>query len=149
MKRTFKGRVVVAGAASGEAVVSRRGFNILASFQRDLMAKKAVVRCSDQNNPDAFGQALSGKVLCLPKTIGSTTGGMVLQAAAALGKAPLALLFSEPIDSLAAGGVILAKVWNDRDIVTVDGLGEGFLAAVENGTSVAVQEDGTVTIETP
>lgn len=148
MKKTFKGRPVVAGAVAGEAVVSRRGFNILASMQRDLMGKKAEVRCSDQNNPDAFGRVLSGRILCLPRTIGSTTGGMVLQAAAALGKAPLALLFSEPIDSLAAGGVILAKVWNDRDIVTVDGLGDDFLATVGDDAAVSVEPDGTVTIET-
>ncbi|HOZ72759.1 MAG TPA: DUF126 domain-containing protein [Spirochaetales bacterium] len=148
MKKSFKGRAVVPGTASGEAVVSRRGFNILASMQRDLMGKKAEVRCSDQNNPDAFGRALSGRILCLPRTIGSTTGGMVLQAAAALGKAPAALLFSEPIDSLAAGGVILAKVWNGRDIVTVDGLGDEFLAAVENGAAISVEADGIVTIET-
>ena len=30
MKKSFKGRAVVPGTASGEAVVSRRGFNILA-----------------------------------------------------------------------------------------------------------------------
>ena len=148
MKKTFKGRPVVAGAANGEAVVSRRGFNILASIQRDLMGKKAEVRCSDQNNPDIFGKVISGKVLCLPQTIGSTTGGMVLQAAAALGVAPLALLFSAPIDSLAAGGVILAKVWNGRDIVTVDGLGDEFLAAASDGCAVSITPDGEVTIET-
>ncbi|PKL24658.1 MAG: hypothetical protein CVV47_09495 [Spirochaetae bacterium HGW-Spirochaetae-3] len=149
MKKTFKGRPVVAGAAIGEAVVSKQGFNILASLQRDIMGKKPEVRCSDQNNPDIFNQVISGKVLCLPKTIGSTTGGMILQAAAALGVAPLALLFAEPIDSLAAGGVILAKVWNDRDIVTVDGLGDEFLAAVKNGCAVSITPDGAVTIETP
>jgi len=149
MKKTFKGRPVIAGTASGQAVVTRQGFNTLASFQRDLMANKAEVLCSDQNNPDLFGQILSGKVLCLPQTIGSTTGGMVLQSAAALGSAPLALLFSEPIDSLAAGGVILAKVWNGRDIITVDRLGADFLAAVTTGSTVSIQADGTVTIETP
>jgi len=148
MKKTFKGRPVVAGAANGEAVVSRQGFNILASLQRDIMAKKPEIRCSDQNNPELFGQVISGKVLCLPQTIGSTTGGMILQAAAALGVAPLALLFSAPIDSLAAGGVILAKVWNDRDIVTVDGLGDEFLAAAANGYAVSIAPDGEVTIET-
>lgn len=147
MNKTFKGRPVVSGCIQGEAVVSRQGFNILASLQRDLMGKKKVVACSDQNNPGLFGKAISGKILCLPQTIGSTTGGMVLQAAAALGMAPAALLFSEPIDSLAAGGVLLAKVWNDTDIITVDGLGEDFLKAVEHGQRLTVESDGTVTIE--
>lgn len=147
MNKMFKGRAVVSGSIQGEAVVSRQGFNILSSLQRDLMAKKKVVACSDQNNPDLFGKAISGKILCLPQTIGSTTGGMVLQAAAALGKAPAALLFSEPIDSLAAGGVILAKVWNNTDIITVDGLGEDFLKAAQHGQSITVEADGTVNIQ--
>lgn len=147
MKKTFKGRPVVAGAYEGDAVVSRQGFNTLASLQRDLMAKKPVVSCSDQNNPELYEKELSGKALCLPRTIGSTTGGMVLQAAATIGSAPGALLFSEAIDSLAAAGVILAKVWNDRAIITVDGLGAEFLDFVKDGDSIAIQDDGTVVVE--
>jgi len=147
MKKSFKGRPVIAGRMQGEAVVSRQGFNTLASFQRDLMANKPVIRCSDQNNPEIYGQVLSGKVLCLPQTIGSTTGGMILQGAATYGTAPAALLFSDTIDPLAAGGVILAKVWNGREIVTVDQLGGEFLASVKTGNSVSVELDGTVTIE--
>ena len=71
--REFKGRVIMAGRLSGEAVVSRKGFNTLASFQKDTMAGKKVMKCSDQNNADIFGKTLTGKILCLPKTIGSTT----------------------------------------------------------------------------
>lgn len=146
MKKTFKGRPVMAGTARGRAVVTKQGFNTLASLQRDLMARKAEVRCSDQNNAELYDQVLSGRILCLPRTIGSTTGGMVLQAAAALGKAPLALLFSEPIDSLAAGGVVLAKVWNGREIVTVDSLGQDFIDSVKGDCLVSIEADGTVTL---
>jgi uncharacterized protein len=147
MKRTFKGRPVIAGSVSGQAVVSRRGLNILASFQKDILAKKRTISSHDQNNPELNGKLLTGRVLCLPRTIGSTTGGMILQRAIAGGQAPAALLFAESIDSLAAAGVILAKVWNGRDTVTVDGLGEEFLASVKDGDRIAVSEDGTVTIE--
>jgi len=147
MKKSFKGRPVIAGKMQGETVVSKQGFNTLASFQRDLMANKKMIRCSDQNNSEIYGQVLSGKVLCLPQTIGSTTGGMILQGAATYGTAPAALLFSDTIDPLAAGGVILAKVWNGREIVTVDQLGGEFLASVKTGNSVSVELDGTVTIE--
>ncbi len=144
MIRSFKGRVIIQGQLQGEAVVSRQGFNVLASMQKDLMGKKSTVKGSDQNNPDIYSKAISGKILCLPQTIGSTTGGMVLQAAAAMDRAPLAILFSEHIDSLAAGGVILAKVWNDRNIVTVDGLGKDFLSAVNSGDKLSIEMDGTV-----
>lgn len=147
MSKTFKGRPVIAGSAAGEAVVSRAGVNILAAFQKDILAKKRVICSSDQNNPELFGKALTGKILCLPRTIGSTTGGMILQKAAADGLAPAAFLFAEPIDSLAAAGVILAKVWNDKPIVTVDGLGADFLECARDGASITIGEDGTVTID--
>ena len=77
MKKTFKGRPVIAGSLQGRAVVSETGLNILASFQKDILSKKKVIRSSDQNNASLFGKALTGKILCLPRTIGSTTGGMV------------------------------------------------------------------------
>lgn len=146
MKKTFKGRPVIAGNMSGEAVVSRAGVNILASFQKDLLAKKAVVRSHDQNNAELLGKALTGKILCLPRTIGSTTGGMILQKAIAEGLGPKAFLFAEPIDSLAAAGVILAKVWNGTDAITVDSLGPEFLAAVQDADAIEIRDDGTVVI---
>ena len=146
MNREFKGRPVIAGEASGEAVVTKTGVNILASFQKDILARKAVIRSSDQNNPELLGKTLTGKVLCLPRTIGSTTGGMILQRAIAGGQAPAALLFAEPIDSLAAAGVILARVWNGRETITIDGLGEDFLGAVKDGDRIEIHADGRVEI---
>lgn len=144
--REFKGRAVMPGSLSGEAVVSRQGFNTLASFQKGAMANKKIIKCSDQNNTDIFGKVLSGKVLCLPQTIGSTTGGMVLQTVAFMGAAPAAMLYSEKIDSLAAAGVILADVWNGNRIVAIDSLGAEFLAFVEHGNMVEIFADGRVVI---
>jgi len=144
--REFKGRVVMAGHLSGEAVVSHGGFNTLASFQKDMILRKKIMKCSDQNNTDIFGKVLSGKILCLPKTIGSTTGGLVLQTVASVGAAPAALLFSEEIDSLAAAGVILADVWNGNRIVTIDNLGAEFLAYVQQGQKLDIFDDGRVIV---
>jgi predicted aconitase with swiveling domain len=146
MSRTFKGRPIIAGDLSGEAVVAKTGLNILASFQKDIVAKKSTIRSNDQNNPELLGKLLTGKLLCLPRTIGSTTGGMILQKSIAGSQAPAALLFAERIDSLAAAGVILAKVWNGKDVVTVDGLGSDFLDCVRNGDSVEIHGDGTVIV---
>ncbi|HNU91718.1 MAG TPA: DUF126 domain-containing protein [Spirochaetota bacterium] len=144
MKKTFRGRAIIPGEWTGTCVVSRQGMNTLASFQKGALAGKKTIHCSDQNNPDLYGKALTGVAVCLPKTIGSTTGGMVLQTVAARGVGPAALLFSERIDSLAAGGVILAKVWNDTSVVTVDGLGDEFLRHVRDGMTVRIEPDGTV-----
>ena len=88
-----------------------------------------------------------GKALCLPQTIGSTTGGMIFFCAAALEKQPACLLFSKPIDSLAAAGVILAGVWTANPMLTIDSLGDDFLAAVKSGSKVKAGNDGTVEVE--
>lgn len=146
MAKTFQGRAVVPGNTTAAALVSRKGFNTLASFQKALMFKDKSAKCSDQNNPDIYEKPMHGAALCLPQTIGSTTGGMVLFCAAALGQQPACLLFSKPIDSLAAAGAILADVWTDVSMPVVDTLGDEFLAAVQTGTKVTVKEDGTVIV---
>ena len=148
--KTFKGRVVVPSGdgkdVKAEALVSTQGFNTLASFQNALMFGDKTSRCSDQNNPDIYNKPMAGKALCLPQTIGSTTGGMVLFCAAAIQRQPACLLFSKPIDSLAAAGAILAGVWTDSPMLTIDSLGDEFLEAVKSGAQLKAGNDGTVEI---
>ncbi|MBQ7295545.1 MAG: DUF126 domain-containing protein [Clostridia bacterium] len=146
MAREFKGRPVIAGECKVEAVVSRQGFNTLASFQKSALAKKKETIVSDQNNSDLFGKNITGKALCLPQTIGSTTGGMVIYTATALNIHPRAMLFSEPIDSLAAAGVILSDVWTNDTITAIDNLGQEFLDYVQDGMQVEIKMDGTVIV---
>ncbi|MEG1985105.1 MAG: DUF126 domain-containing protein, partial [Oscillospiraceae bacterium] len=146
MMKQFKGRPVVPGKAKAQALVSHCGFNTLASFQKALMFGDKKATCSDQNNPDLHKQPMVGTALCMPQTIGSTTGGMVLYCASAMGRNPACLLFSKPIDSLAAAGAILSHVWTDVSMPTVDSLGDEFLEYVKTGMSVTVEEDGTVTV---
>ena len=69
-----------------------------------------------------------------------------IQTVASRGIAPLAWLFSEPIDPLAASGIILATTWNGVKLVAVDNLGPDFLDAVKTGDQVEVKEDGTVIV---
>ena len=72
--KEFKGRIVAPGTVTAEAVVSHSGFNTLASLQGALQFGDKKATCGDQNNPDLHGKELAGKALCLPMTIGSTTG---------------------------------------------------------------------------
>lgn len=148
MEKVFKGRPILPGNIEGESVVTHEGLNILATFQKSALKKAKTVIGSDQNNRDLFNKELTGKIICLPKTIGSTTGGMVLEAIAKLGIGPKAMLFAEHIDSLAAAGVILADVWVGQRIITIDQLGESFLAYVKDGQKINIAEDGTVTVYT-
>ena len=111
--KEFKGRIVAPGIVSAPAVVSHGGLNTLASFQKALQFGDKKATCGDQNNPDLYGKQMAGKALCLPRTIGSTTGGLVLYCACSMKRQPACMLFSEPIDSLAAAGAVLADVWLD------------------------------------
>ncbi len=146
MSKTFQGRMVVPGSAQAPALVSHGGFNTLASYQSALMFGDKAVKCGDQNNPDLYKQSLVNVALCLPQTIGSTTGGMVFYAAGALGKLPACMCFSKPIDSLAAAGVIMADVWTENHMPVVDSLADEFLEYVKTGDSITLSEDGTVTV---
>ena len=146
--REFKGRVVTPGTVTAEALVSHGGLNTLASFQKALQFGDKTATCGDQNNPDLYGKQMLGKALCLPMTIGSTTGGLVLYCACAMKRQPACMLFSKPIDSLAAAGAILADVWlDDVKMPVIDSLGEEFLDYVKDGMSITLKEDGTVVVE--
>ena len=145
--KEFHGRVIAPGTVTAEAVVSHGGFNTLASFQGALQFGDKKATCGDQNNPDIHGKELAGKALCLPQTIGSTTGGLVLYCACAMGRQPACMLFSGPIDSLAAAGSILASVWLDGiQMPVIDNLGEEFLNYVQHGMTITVKDDGTVCV---
>lgn len=146
--RTFNGRVVANGTVSAETLVSHGGLNTLASFQKALQFGDKSATCGDQNNPDLYGKKMAGKALCLPRTIGSTTGGLVLYCACAMHRQPACLLFSEPIDSLAAAGAILQDIWLDQEkMPVIDSLGEEFLAYVKDGMKITVKENGVVEVE--
>ena len=126
--KQFKGRVIVPGTCTAEALVSHGGFNTLASYQMALMFGDKKVKCGDQNNPDIYKQPM-------------------LYTACSVGKQPACMLFSMPIDSLAASGAILGDVWTDAKMPVVDMLGEEFLDYVKTGMTVTVGDDGVVTVE--
>ena len=131
--KEFKGRIVASGTVTAKALVSHGGLNTLASFQKALQFGDKKATCGDQNNPT---------------TIGSTTGGLVLYCACSMNRQPACMLFSEPIDSLAAAGAILADVWLDNvQMPVIDSLGEEFLEYVKDDMNITVKEDGTVVVE--
>ena len=146
--KKFQGRVVAPGTVTAEAVVTTQGFNTLASLQMALQFGDKEVKCGDQNNTELHGKPLIGKALCLPQTIGSTTGGLVLYCACAMKKNPACMLFSNHIDSLAAAGAILADVWVEGvSMPVVDSLGDEFINYVKDGMKITVLDNGVVEVE--
>ena len=146
--KVFQGRVIAPGEVTAEAVVTTQGFNTLASLQMALQFGDKEVKCGDQTNAELHGKPLIHKALCLPQTIGPTTGGLVLYCACAMGKNPACMLFSNHIDSLAAAGAILADVWVDGvTMPVVDCLGDEFIQYVKDGMKITVKEGGVVEVE--
>lgn len=146
--KSFQGRVVSPGTITAQALVSRGGLNTLASFQKALQFGDKKATCGDQNNTDLYGKQMAQRALCLPRTIGSTTGGLVLYCACSMKRQPACMLFSEPIDSLAAAGAVLADVWlEDVTMPVVDSLGEEFLDYVKDHMTVTIKEDGIVEVD--
>ena len=146
--KKFTGRVIAPGTVTASALVSHGGLNTLASFQGALQFGDKKATCGDQNNPDLYNKEMAGKALCLPMTIGSTTGGLVLYCACAMGRQPACMLFSKPIDSLAAAGSILASVWLDGiQMPVVDSLGDEFLEYVKEGMTITIEDGGMVVVE--
>ena len=71
----------------------------------------------------------------------------MLYCACAMKRQPACMLFSEPIDSLAAAGAVLADVWlDDVSMPVIDSLGEEFLAYVQDGMKVTVRDGGVVEV---
>ena len=146
-KKAFRGRVVIAGDISGTATVSRQPFNTSGSYLTNMFAGNTeTAPCTDSGNAELFQKELKGAILCTPSTVGSTMGGMTLMGMKALGVGPEALLFSKPIDTLAAAGVLMAEIWKDQKIITVDMLGDEFMETVQMGDPIAIHADGTVEV---
>ncbi len=89
---------------------------------------------------------MTGKILCIPQAIGSTTAGIIVMGIVEMGVEPRAILFSRNIDSLASAGVLLSDIWMNKRIITVDRLGDDFLDYVRDGMQVEINENGTVII---
>lgn len=147
MRTTFNGRAVLPGNLEGKALVTQVGFNAYASFYNSLHKNAESAVCADSGNEELFGRRLDGKIICLPNTIGSTSAGAVWLRISRLGLAPKAMLFSRPIDSLAAGGLIVTDIWSENRIIIIDQLGESFLQVVRSGDELIINEEGTVVID--
>ena len=63
-----------------------------------------------------------------------------------VGVGPQARLISKHMDSLAAAGVLMADIWKEQRIVTIDMLGDEFLKTVKTGDPITINKDGTVEV---
>jgi len=147
MAKKFKGRPIVPGKLEGEALVSKQPFNTTASYFENMFAGNTkTAPCTDANNKELYKKDLKGAIICTPQTVGSTMGAGAIMGMNLLGVGFKAMLFSSHIDSIAAGGLIMDDVWNERKVITIDLLGDGFMEAVKTGDKIKISEDGTVQV---
>ncbi len=147
MAQTFKGRPVIPGELEGEALVSKQPFNTTASYFENMFGGNTeTAPCTDANNEELFKKELKGAIICTPQTVGSTMGAGAIMGMNLLGVGFKAMLFSSHIDSIAAGGLIMDDIWNDKKVITIDLLGDEFMEAVKNGDKIKISEDGTIEV---
>jgi len=95
----LEGRVIKAGRAEGEALVSPAPMGFLGGVD----AETGIV--TEKGHP-LEGQCVTGKVLVFPTGKGSTVGSYVLYQLAANGLAPAAILNAESEPIVAVGAII-------------------------------------------
>ena len=94
MSKIFQGRPINVQKMEGYAVVSHSGFNTLASFYDTLNSNSKNTISMDHTNRDLYEKVITGKILCIPKTIGSTSAGSTWEEISMRGIGPKAILFS-------------------------------------------------------
>jgi predicted aconitase with swiveling domain len=147
MAKTFKGRVLIPGNLEGEALVSKQPFNTTGSYFENMFAGNTTsAPCTDANNPELYKKDLKGAIMCTPQTVGSTMGAGAIMGMNLLGVGFKAMLFSSHVDSIAAGGLIMDSVWNGRNVITIDLLGDEFMETTKTGDKIKIMEDGTVEV---
>jgi predicted aconitase with swiveling domain len=96
------GRVIFAGTAQGQALVTRMGISFFGGVDPD---SGVVV----EKGHDLEGQSVAGRVLVFPTGKGSTVGSYTLYRLMKNGKAPAAIINQE-CETITAVGSIIAEI---------------------------------------
>lgn len=138
MERVIRGRAVVAGRASGQALVSREPLSLWGGY--DYRSGEII----DRRHP-LSGQVAARRVLAIPFTRGSSTTSAVLLEAIRAGTAPAAIV-TTGVDSFFALASIVAGEMYGKSIPVVAIEADDF-ALLETGQWLSVCEDGEIDVE--
>jgi predicted aconitase with swiveling domain len=137
MGRVIRGTPVVAGAASGAALISHEPLSFWGGY--DQFTGEII----DRRHP-LSGQIAAGRVLALPCTRGSSTTTSILLEAVRAGKAPAAIV-TDSVDRFCALASIVADEMYGQPIPLVT-LASADFATLQNGEWIEVQPDGTLIV---
>jgi predicted aconitase with swiveling domain len=100
----LRGRVLVAGEASGPALVLEAPLSLWGGLDPHTG------RVSDHHHPQR-GATVTGRVLVMPSGRGSSSSSSVLAEAIRLGTAPLAILLAEADEILVLGALVAGHLY--------------------------------------
>ncbi len=135
----LRGRPVVAGAAEGVALVAEEPL----SFWGGLDAATGEV--IDRRH-GLSGQIVTGRVLVMPYSRGSSTTSTVFLEAIRAGTAPVAVVASYADPMLALGSIVGGELYHRR--VPMVALEEAGYRQLRTGDRVMIHPDGTVVFRT-
>jgi predicted aconitase with swiveling domain len=134
----MRGRAVVAGRATGEAVVSAQPISLWGGL--DAKTGEVIDR-----RHDCSGRVVTGRVFVYPQGKGSSTASAILLESIRLGTAPAAII-NCATDPMAALGSIIADELYGRCVPIVV-LGEEDFRSLCDGDRLSIAPDGAVTVE--
>ncbi len=123
-------RSVIEGHAAGPVLACEEGLSFWGGVD------PATGRIVDAQHP-LHGQTLAGAILVIPTSRGSCTGSGVLLELIETGRAPAALVFSEPEDVLTLGALVARHVFGQ--VLPVLRLSAGTHAALAAATDASIE----------
>jgi len=137
VERVLNGRPVIAGAATGIAIVSREALSFWGGL--DPQSGKII----DQRH-DRCGEVITGKVFVFPQGKGSSTASAVLLESIRLETAPAAIITAN-VDPILALGAIVAEVLYQQSMPIVV-LSQENCGMIKEGNRITIAPDGTIIV---
>lgn len=146
MKKVLQGRGITRGRATGTALVTRTPLNLTAAHTKfHNLLRRGQIR---DRHHELFRERVEGKILVLPRCVGSTFTGIVLLELIYREASPLAIVVGEA-DSLLVSGAVLADVWLEHAIPVVEFGKPDLFDQIQDGDLIAVDADtGQVVVVT-
>lgn len=133
----LKGRSLVAGSASGPALVSTEPLSFWGGVD------PATGEIIDKRHERA-GENVAGRVFVFPEGRGSSTSSATLLESIRVGVAPAAII-NRRIDSILALGAIVADELYGRTVPVVL-LDESDFLKIHEGDSITIEPNGTISV---
>ncbi len=136
-RNVIRGRVLVAGEASGESLVSPEPLSFWGGYDSD---NGEII---DRRHP-LSGQIASGRILVLPFTKGSSTTTAVLLESVKNGTAPAGIITSRVDSFLSLASIVAEEMYQKPIPIVAVSLSE--FSRFKSGQKIEMSSDGAILI---